>query len=189
MPVKTPCAIKHINYKRGDNFANLATLAAKACHMDRGEMALMLYYASQSTGFKPATKTICESLGVTATTVYANRSRLACKGIVTIMGNELVVDWKRIRTLASLDPAMTTQAYWTKPKTPVVVDRVGNILKLIPRIMGQPDFDLAKLILKLGDMSDIMYSTWRADFRNDIRMYGISYAIHKHGCSVKPLVD
>lgn len=186
--IEKPCTIKHVNFKKNDNFATLANLAAKACHMDRGEMALLMYYAGQSSGFQPAIKTISEAIGVHPTTVHANRKRLMSKGIVIVVGKELMVDWNRIRILASLDPAMTTSAYWSKPRTPVTIDRVGNVLRHVPRILGQPDFSLAKLILKLGDMSELMYTTWRADFRHDVKAYGISYAIHKHGCSTEPLV-
>lgn len=168
MPVvKQPHMIQHRGFDRKDNFAAIATKAAKATHMGRGEMALLTFYAACGNGFRPAAEHIAESIGVTEAYVYILRQALLSKGVIDVTSDAVVVNWPRIKILASLDPKLTSKEAWIKPQTPAVIDRVGKTMVIHPTFWELYNLPLARLIDMFGSMSNAEYSTWRRIFKKN----------------------
>lgn len=163
--MKSPCKIIHARFVKNDNFADLANKASKACHMSRGETALLMYYAGCSSGFKPAAHAIAEAIGVGDPYVYILRDALKSKGIIDVSGGNVVVNWARIKILASLKPELTKKAAWIKPQTPTVIDRIGKTMALHPSFWELYTLRMEKLIDMFGCMSNAEYATWRRVFK------------------------
>lgn len=172
--MKAPAQIVHTNYTKRDNFANLVAKVVKVCHMDRGETALLLYYASCSSGFQPAAKLIAEKIGVSAAYVTLLRNMLATKGILNCVNNQIVIDWNRIRTLSALDPAKTSKDGWVKPQSFVGIDRMGKIIAKYPTLMEMYTGDLNLLIEKLGRMPEYVFQAWRAQLNRELKTFPMS---------------
>lgn len=67
---------------------------------------LMLFYASQAAGFRPSLRTIEASTQINAYNVSRHRKQLIHRGFLSCDGNEIVIDWVRIRAFAAMDPRM-----------------------------------------------------------------------------------
>lgn len=172
--MKSPAQIVHTNFVKGDNFNQLVAKAVKVCHMDRGEAALLLYYSTCSTGFKPAAKLVAEKIGVSPGYVTLLRNMLATKGILTCVNNQIVIDWNRIRTMAALDPTKTSKDGWVKPQSFVGMDRMGKVIAKYPKLMEAYTGDLNLLIEKLGRMPEYVYMAWRAQLNRELKMFPVS---------------
>lgn len=112
-----PPAIRHINSFAIDDRRDLSLLCSKALHMGKGETAMLLYFASCSDGFRPAAQTVCDRTGLSRKQVFRMRDKLCEHGVALLNDGSLILDWKRIRTFASLDAAMTSKRCLCAPVT------------------------------------------------------------------------
>lgn len=172
--MKAPAQIVHTNFTKKDNFAELVAKVIKVCHMDRGEAALLLFYASCSSGFNPAAKLIAEKIGVSPAYVGLLRNMLATKGILNCANGQITINWDRIRTMAALDPAKTSKDGWVKPQSFVGMDRMGKVIAKYPTLMEMYTGDLNLLIEKLGRMPEYVYMAWRAQLNRELKMFPMS---------------
>lgn len=163
--MKAPNKIVHVKFTKGDDFATLTNKAAKATHMGRGEASLLMYYAACSSGYRPAAKHVAESIGVDEGYVYVLRKALESKGVISVMSDAVIVNWDRIKILASLDPKLTSKESWIKPQTPAVIDRIGKTMLLHPTFYELYTEPLSRIIDMFGCMSNAEYATWRRIFR------------------------
>lgn len=159
---RNACSIKHVNYTRDDKFPEIVANVSKVCHMGKGEAALLLFYATCSDGFTPAAKFIAEKIGVKPNYVHALRNALEAKGIVFVQDKKVVLDWKRIKILASLNPKYTTKDGWVKPISIIGIDRLGQFMAAHVSVMDLYTKPLDELIDKLGQMPEYIYRAWRA---------------------------
>ena len=107
--MKTPPAIVHFNYERTDNMTEIARDCAKAIHMSKGEAALLAYYGSQSSQFKPALNHIATETNQSRSQVARNRAALIKHGLAAEYKGRLYIDWGRAKIYASLDPRLTSK--------------------------------------------------------------------------------
>lgn len=162
---KQPMSVHHINFKRTDNFARLTVQAAASTHMSHGEAALLAFYGSCSTGFAPSAKLIAERIGRNEIYVYQLRKALAAKGIIVVIDNKIYVDWKRIRLLASLDPAKTCKAQFIRPQNTVVMDRIVQAQRINNKFLEAWMMTLDQLIVYFGAMTNAEYNAWRSGYK------------------------
>lgn len=105
--MKIPNVIVHMNYHKDDDFVSLSTQCCSVMHFSKGESRLLRYYATVSSGFKPAASVICKEVGLTERHLYRARKRLETCGVLYRKERTLYVCWDRIKLYASLDPSMT----------------------------------------------------------------------------------
>lgn len=172
MPKMHPLTISHANFNKTDDRADLVSKTVKVCHMDRAEAALLLFYASCSSGFQPAASLIAEKCGIRKDYVSRLRQRLIDKGIAVIVNNTLVIDWNRVKILSSLNPGLTAKTGWVKPIPPVGIDRVGKVMERWPTVMQLYTLPLDELIERLGRMPQWVYNAWRAQVNRELRTKG-----------------
>lgn len=172
MPRRIPLTISHQNYSRDDNRADLVAKTVKVCHMDRGEAALLMFYASCSSGFQPSAALIAEKCGVKKNYVNTLRQQLINKGIAIMVGNQLCIDWDRIKIMASLNPAHTAKKGWVKPIPPIGIDRIGKVMERWPTVMDLYTLPLDELIERLGRMPQWVYKAWRAQVNRELKAKG-----------------
>lgn len=113
MTTKMPPRVRHVGYKKCDDLAEIATEAAAALHMGKGERALLQYYAAQSSGFRPALQAIANATGLNRSQVWRNRAALEAHGLVSVEDDIVFVHWKRAKIYASLDPRLTSKRSYT----------------------------------------------------------------------------
>lgn len=172
MPKIRPLTISHANFSKTDDRADLVSKTVKVCHMDRAEAALLLFYASCSSGFQPAASLIAEKCGVRKDYISRLRQRLIDKGIAVIVNNTLVIDWNRVKILSSLNPNLTAKTGWVKPIPPVGIDRVGKVMEKWPTVLQLYTLPLDELIERLGRMPQWVYDAWRAQVNRELRTKG-----------------
>lgn len=152
----TPPRIRHVGYERDDNLVAIATDAAAAIHMGKGERALLLFYAAQSSGFRPALKTIVSATGQSRSQVCRNRAELDAHGLISVSGDCLSIHWDRAKLYASLDPRLTSKRCFFAPAGPKQPRRISlfdlryqPLEALLPRLAALSDDDFAALCRRL----------------------------------------
>ena len=138
---RRPVAIVHYNYKRGDNFTQLVDRCSFAMHLAPAEHRLLRFYASCSSGFRPAGAVIAKALEVTEAYVYVARNALIKHGLAYMDGDSLHIDWERVKLFASLDPAKTSKRAFITPLNPHVTNRLEEIIKLDPTWILEKSID------------------------------------------------
>jgi len=170
---RKPLSVLHMNFDKKDGFAELVAKAVKVCHMDRGEAALLLFYASCSSGFSPSAQLIAEKCGVKKNYVACLRQKLIDKGIITIVNDNVVLDWRRIKVISSLNPKLTDKNGWVKPIPPVGLDRLSKFMERWPSALDLYTLPMDTLIERLGSMPQWVYNGWRAQVNRDLKRHGI----------------
>lgn len=152
-----PPKIKHVHYRHSDSFEKIASLAAAALHMGKGERALLSFYAACSSGFRPSLQAIANATGQNRSQVWRNRNALIEHGIAAEQNDVLVIDWNRLRMFASLDPKMTSKRCICAP------------LDLDPTRLSICEFECAPmpdLLARLSSMTDKEYADLRTRLRS-----------------------
>ena len=147
-----PPRIHHTNYCREDNLAEIARDCAAALHMSKGEAALFEFYAKCSDGFEPAANMIAEATDQSRRQVLRNRAALVGHGVIAANEREILIDWQRAKTFASLDPKLTRGAVIApirterKPPMSVVEWHTLPMRVLIQRLntMSEKEYDQLK---------------------------------------------
>lgn len=86
---------------------------------------LMKFYAARSEGFRPSLKVIYEETGIDAHNVSRCRALLMRYGLIGYNGRTVIIDWVRLRALASMEPKLMGQkSNWQI--TPVDVNLLGQ---------------------------------------------------------------
>ena len=170
-----PLQVLHVNYNKSDNFPELVSKTVKVCHMDRGEAALFMFYASCSSGFEPSLALIAEKCGVKKNYVSTLRDMLVSKGILSIVGSQVLMNWDRIKIMSSLNPNMTSKNGWVKPIPPVGLERLGKFMERWPTVLDMYTLPLDELIERLGRMPQYVYRAWRAQVNRDLIRNGLNH--------------
>ena len=71
--------------------------------LNKREAALLRFYSECSTGFCPALKTVYRYTGIRPNKISEIRQRLRQKNLISIQGNNLVINWNHILALANID--------------------------------------------------------------------------------------
>ena len=155
----TPPAIHHINSIASDDRRSLASLCSQALHMGKGETAMLAYYATRSEGFRPAAQTVCKETGLSRMQVFRMRDKLCEHGVALINSGSLILDWKRIRTFASLDAAMTSKRCVCAP----VRAKKGHYTIYIPNsvIVKLESCSVEQVVKILGAMTEQQFQAIR----------------------------
>lgn len=152
---RKPSAIHHVNFKKTDNFQELALKAAKNLHMGAGEYNLLSFYASCSDGFRPASNLVCEKTGVSKTHVYGLKTMLIQHGLAYTKDGAFYIDWDRVRLFASFDSTKTDKGAFIAPINPVATQRIAEYSQLDPTwIISMP---LDRVIRIFSYMSETEY--------------------------------
>lgn len=78
--------------------------AAHNLHLREQTKRLLLFYADQTNGFRPALKLIEQKTGIAGNKVAEIRRRLVDRGLIAYEPEDYVaVDWRRIKTFAALE--------------------------------------------------------------------------------------
>ena len=78
--------------------------AAQNIHLRRQATKLLLFYADQNNGFRPALKLIKRKTGIPENKVSEVRKRLIDRGLIAYEPEDFIMlDWQRIRTFAALE--------------------------------------------------------------------------------------
>ena len=152
-----PPKIIHIGYDRSDNLVAIASDAAAALHMGKGERNLLLFYAGCSSGFRPSLQAIANATGQNRSQVYRNRASLIKKRIVAESADRLKLDWRLIKIYASMDPRMTSKrsvlnffdSLSSETMTPVEF-RSLPLPTLLPRLGALPPASYSGLMRQLN---------------------------------------
>lgn len=75
--------------------------------MSKGEVALLKFYAQQTSGFKPSAQYIANTIGLSRMQVFRLRDKLIEHGIAAKDDKRLFINWDRIKLFSTLDPMMT----------------------------------------------------------------------------------
>ena len=151
-----PPKIIHRAYTKDDDFRKLASEAATALHMGKGERAVLLYYASCSPGFRPSLQHIANVTGMNRSQVYRNRAALERDGIAEVSDDRVLLDWSRIRIFASLDPRLTGKRHYRAP-----LRTEKERLSLFEFFYG----GMSDLVRKLAALSDDDYAALKQRLR------------------------
>lgn len=161
-----PPSIKHIRYNKTDNLPQIANDAAAAIKMGPGERKLLAYYASQSTGFRPAAETVMKNTGLSKSQVFRNRQKLIDHGLALMIkkgdiNSQFVIDWSRAKIYASLDRKLVSKSSRFAPMTPpgtkqtaahsisIYALRYGNLDDVINQLGAMSEVDYRFLVRKL----------------------------------------
>lgn len=128
-----PPKVIHTKYQKTDNLAEIAADCAKALHLSKGEADLLRYYSTTSSGFRPALKTVANAIGKTTVQVWRCRDKLADIGIVTKDG-DIVIDWQKAKTFASLDPKLTKKNCVRAKRSAVPLNK--DLIAALPESMA-----------------------------------------------------
>lgn len=86
---------------------------------------LMTFYASRSDGFRPSLKYIDQETGIGVKNVSTVRNYLVRYGLIGYDGNNIFIDWVRLKAFASLDPSlMGRKKNWKI--TPIDTDEITS---------------------------------------------------------------
>lgn len=157
-----PPQISHRFISVLDNRSSLCSLCGQALHMSKGELALLLYYAACSDGFRPAVATVCKETGLSRAQVFNARIMLEKHGVIKCTENNLIIDWNRIRLFSTLDPLLTNKHCTISPVETKKLDY--NVLcsrTLIQRIETCP---LEQALQILSALTDRQYEGVRKYF-------------------------
>ena len=93
--------------------------AARNIHLRKQATELLLFYADQANGFRPALKLIGKKTGLPTQDISKIRKRLIDRGLIAYKpGNYIMLDWQRIRIFAALEKPLTlprSKAYTFSP--------------------------------------------------------------------------
>jgi len=107
--------VTHIHYNPSDSFDAIVKDASTALHMGKGERALLSFYATCSSGFRPSLKAIASATGQNRSQVWRNRNALVNHGVAAECDGSIVIDWSRLKLFGSLDPKLTSKRSWCAP--------------------------------------------------------------------------
>lgn len=156
-----PPMIVHVGFQRTDNLCAIATDAAAALHMSKGERALFCYYAAQSSGFRPALQAVANATGQNRAQVWRNRAALIAHGVAMFQDDRFIIDWGRAKIFSSLDPRLTSKHCTIAP--------VGSI-DLQPQRISLHELKygpLETLIQRLAALTDIEFAALRRRMKGD----------------------
>ena len=157
-----PPRVVHVGYQRNDNLRAIAADTAVALHMGKGEKALLMYYAAQSSGFRPALQAIANATGQNRSQIWRNRAALERDGLVLLRDGQLIIDWNHAKIFASLDPEMTSKHCVIAPALSPVPWKDQRVSALE---MKYGDFET--LIPKLANLSEEEYATLKNRFKRN----------------------
>lgn len=107
--------IQHRRVLATDNRPFLISMVAKTMHLTKGEADLLLKLSEQQDGFSPSAKFLMDKTSLSRRGVFKARNYLAEKGIIGENDRAIIIDWSRIRLLATLDPHKTSRKAWAAP--------------------------------------------------------------------------
>lgn len=93
-----------MGYKPPDaEMSAILTQALSNLRVQKAASKLMIYYAAQSTGFRPSLSRIDEKIHVGIKNISTHRKRLIDKGLIEYTGDDIIIDWVRLSAIASMD--------------------------------------------------------------------------------------
>lgn len=109
---------KKIQHKKGlatDNQPFLIATVAKTMHLTKGEAEVLSALCSQQDGFAPSAKFLMNKTGLSHGGAYKVRTALNRMGVIGETDTHIIVDWRRIRLLSTLDPKLTSRSAYVVP--------------------------------------------------------------------------
>ena len=102
--MKGPLMIVNQNKPPGRDIPAIIDRAALNVSLRPNEVALLTYYANQSTGFRPAKKTICDATGIDPANIKRYRRSLHHLSIIVVSEKHrtITINWPVIRGYALL---------------------------------------------------------------------------------------
>jgi hypothetical protein len=119
--LKFPPRITHLGKRPEQEEQSLILSQALAnLRVPRAASKLMVFYASQGYNFRPSLKVISEATGIDPYNISRTRQVLVQRGLIAYTGQEVVIDWARLRAFASMNRvSMGVPSKWTITPAPV----------------------------------------------------------------------
>ena len=107
---KRPPAIHHAGRRPiKHEIGPIVTAAAENMHLTDYATRLLLCYANQANGFRPALRFISRETGIHVKTISRRRKELHEMGFILYSSDAILIDWNRIRLYSTLDPELTNK--------------------------------------------------------------------------------
>lgn len=153
----SPPRIVHQHVRNSDDRPALCKQCGAALKMSKGEVRLLLFYATCQTGFTPSLQLLSDQTGLSRKGVQKCRKALVSHGVIALSRYCVYVDWARIRLFASLDPAFISRHATIEPVPIPGVDTLDPVyLEAIP---------LEDALRVFGSMPEEDYLRWRQSYR------------------------
>lgn len=155
--MNVPPMVLHLNIKESDDKEELVALCGKAMHLSKGAINLLLFYSSQTSGFRPSLNSIANEIKRDRRNVERARTQLVNNGICKLQKDKLFIDWNRVRLFSTLDPKLTSKKACIAP----VALRSGIVATLEDSYKHFSFFDIhmEDLMNLLNLLSDEEWST------------------------------
>ena len=112
--LKFPPRILHVGGRPPDSeMSVILSQALSNLRVPRAASRLMIYYAAQSTGFRPSLSRITEKTGINQYNISRTRAQLVKRGLIAYTGDDVIIDWVRLSAFAACSKQlMGTPGYW-----------------------------------------------------------------------------
>ena len=149
--LKFPPCVRHVGHRPPQEAQSLIVDQALAnLRIPKAARKLMKFYAARSECFRPSLKVIYEETGIDAHNVSRCRALLVRYGLIGYDGKTVIIDWVRLRALASMEPKLMGQkSNWQI--TPVDVN-----------LLGEPKNDVHTYIGVRDKESQYLYNLYEA---------------------------